>query len=89
MTVGPAGRVYVADFYDDRVQVFSQAGQLLGVMGNAGDVLGRLERPTDVVVAEDGSLYIVDFSQDRIVMFQEENMTKERASSLSVLLSLP
>ena len=59
VTVGPAGRVYVADFYNDRIQVFSQAGKLLGVIGDTGDELGQLERPTDVVVAEDGSIYVV------------------------------
>ena len=62
----------MADFYNDRIQVFSQAGKLLGVIGDAGDVLGQLERPTDVVVAEDGSIYIVDFGHNRIVVFQEE-----------------
>ena len=31
--------------------------------------------------------YIVDFGQDRIVMFQEENIPKERVSSLSVSVS--
>ena len=72
VTVGPAGRVYVADFYNDRIQVFSQAGQLLGVVGDTGDGLGQLERPTDVVVTKDGSIYIVDFGHNRIAMFQEE-----------------
>ncbi len=74
VTVGPAGRVYVADFYNDRIQVFSQAGKLLGVIGDTGDELGQLERPTDVVVAEDGSVYIVDFGHNRIAVFQEEKI---------------
>ena len=68
VTVGPAGRVYVADFHNNRIQVFSQAGRLLGVLADAGE----LEHPTDVVVAEDGSIYIVDFGHNRIAVFQEE-----------------
>ncbi len=62
----------VADFYNNRIQVFSQAGVLLGVVGDAGDVLGQLERPTDVVVVEDRSIYIVDFGHNRTAVFRED-----------------
>ena len=72
VAVGPAGRVYVADFHNDRIQVFSQAGTLLGVVGDAGDALGQLERPTDVAVAENGLIYVADFSHDRIAVFKEK-----------------
>ena len=72
VTVGPAGRIYVADFHNARIQVFSQTGKLLGVVGGTGDQLAQLERPTDVAVAEDGSIYIVDFGHHRIVVFQEK-----------------
>ena len=72
VTVGPAGLVYVADFYNNRIQVFSPAGKFLGLFGNADDADEQLERPTDVAVAEDGSIYIVDFGHNRITVFREE-----------------
>ncbi len=73
VAVGPADRVYVADFDNNRIQVFTANGTLLGVFGDAGDVPARLEHPTDVAVAEDGTIYVVDFGHHRITVFREQN----------------
>ena len=73
VAVGPADRIYVADFDNNRIQVFTVDGTLLGVFGDAGDEPARLERPTDVAVAEDGTIYVVDFGHDRITVFREQN----------------
>ena len=54
VAVGPADRVYVADFDNNRIQVFTADGALLGVFGDAGDVPARLERPTDVRLPRTG-----------------------------------
>lgn len=55
------GRVYVADFYNNRVQVFTDRGHYLG------QVRDSLELPTDVTVGPQGELYVVDFGHQRIV----------------------
>ncbi len=72
VTVGPAGRVYVADFYNNRIQVFSAAGAFLGQFGGWASTSGQLELPTDVAVGADGTIYVVDFGHDRIAVFQQE-----------------
>lgn len=55
------GRVYVADFYNNRVQVFTSRGHYLG------QVRDSLELPTDLTVGPQGELYVVDFGHQRIV----------------------
>ena len=72
VTVGPDGRIYTADFYNHRIQVFSEAGVFLGQFGQPGSGAGQLELPTDVAVAADGTIYVVDFGHDRVSVFQPE-----------------
>jgi DNA-binding beta-propeller fold protein YncE len=55
------GRVYVADFYNHRVQIFTREGRYLGRIADS------LELPTDLAVAEDGALYVVAFGAKRVV----------------------
>ena len=64
-----AGRVYVADFKNHRVQVFDGDGSFLGEFGSQGSGPGEFERPTDMDVGPDGRLYVVDFGNDRIQVF--------------------
>ena len=76
VAVGPAGRVYVADFYNNRIQVFSAAGAFLGQFSGSASASasasGQLDLPTDVAVGPDGTIYVVDFGHDRIAVFQQE-----------------
>lgn len=60
------GQVYVADFYNDRVQIFTDRGRFLGVVRDS------LSLPTDVAVTADGSLYVVDFGHHRVVRFRRD-----------------
>ena len=56
-----------ADFYNNRIQVFSAAGRLPGQFGDTGP--DPLDRPTDVIVAADGTIYVVDFGHNHIAVF--------------------
>lgn len=58
-----AGRVYVADFHNHRVQVFTAGGRYVGGIADS------LELPTDAAVAEDGTVYVADFGHGRIARF--------------------
>jgi DNA-binding beta-propeller fold protein YncE len=60
LTVGQ-GRVYVADFYNNRLQIFTSQGRYLG------QVTDSLKLPTDVTMGLHGELYVVDFGHERIV----------------------
>ncbi len=70
--VGPEGRIYTADFYNHRIQVFSSVCKFLGQFGEPGTGPGQLQHPTDVAIAADGSIYVVDFGNDRIQVFRQE-----------------
>ncbi len=65
-----AGHIYVADFENDRIQVFDAEGELLSVFGSQGNGPGEFERPTDLDVGPNGRIFVVDFGNDRIQVFE-------------------
>lgn len=69
VATGPEGNVYVADFYNHRIQIFSPDGRFLTTLGEQGDGDGQFERPVDVAIGADGTLYVVDFGNDRVLLF--------------------
>ncbi len=58
LAVDDAGRVYVSDFKDPRIVVFSGDGKRLAVIGRKGKGPGEFDAPTGPVIAADGSLYV-------------------------------
>ena len=67
--VGPDGYIYVADFYNNRIQKFSPKGKLLTVIGTEGNGAGQLKYPTDMALDDAGNVYVVDFGNNRIQKF--------------------
>jgi DNA-binding beta-propeller fold protein YncE len=60
------GQVYVADFHNNRVQIFTDRGRYLG------QITDSLRLPTDVAVGPEGQLYVADFGHGRVVQFAPE-----------------
>jgi DNA-binding beta-propeller fold protein YncE len=56
--------VYVADFYNHRIQIFSLTGRYLGQAADS------LHLPTSAVPGEYGDLYVVDFGNSRVARFK-------------------
>ena len=69
VTAGPEGTLYVADFYNHRIQVFAPDGTFRTAFGEQGSGEGEFERPVDVAVNAEGTLYVVDFGNDRVQVF--------------------
>ncbi len=65
------GSLFVADFYNHRVQEFTAKGEFLVAIGHHGKDAGQFDRPTDVAVDTDGNLYVVDFGNNRIQKFAQ------------------
>jgi DNA-binding beta-propeller fold protein YncE len=67
--VTPEEVVYVADFQNHRIQVFSREGAFLTAFGSHGSDPGQFNRPTDLDFGPDGRIYVVDSGNDRIQVF--------------------
>jgi len=70
VAVDPESNIFVADFYNHRVQKFSSRGHFLVAFGEQGSGPGQLERPTDAAVDANGNVYVVDFGNNRIQKFE-------------------
>jgi predicted membrane-bound mannosyltransferase/sugar lactone lactonase YvrE len=73
--VAQDGTIYVADSNNNRIQQFSQTGELINSWGVYANILegdapgGTLNQPWDVVTGKDGSVYVVDTFNHRIQKF--------------------
>lgn len=65
--VAANGDIYVADAWNNRIQIFTSAGIYKATVGGAwGSANGELDWPTDVAVAANGDIYIADVNNNRI-----------------------
>ena len=57
--------VYVADFYNHRIQKLDSGRKVMVVL-EIEDSIG-LKHPTDVAVDKQGNIWVVDFGNNRVV----------------------
>lgn len=71
LDVTPDGqRVFVTDFGNHRVQVFGPDGEFMTTFGQKGKGAGQFAQPTDVAVDENGTVFVVDYANNRIQVWQ-------------------
>jgi DNA-binding beta-propeller fold protein YncE/Tfp pilus assembly protein PilF len=71
VVVDQTGRLYVADTYNHRVQVFAPDGRLLQVFGVEGAQRGALLRPKGMAWGPNHLLYVADTGNHRIQAFDQ------------------
>lgn len=71
------GLLYVADTYAHDIKVFSEAGELVHVIGRRGDGDGEFNYPTHLAWAQD-ELYVTDTMNNRIQVFAADGQLLKR-----------
>jgi hypothetical protein len=69
VAVDSAGYVYVADYYNNRIQKFSSTGTFLAKWGAYGNGDGQLKNPIGVAIDSAGYVYVSDYYNNRIQKF--------------------
>ena len=61
--------VYVSEWEIDCVSVFTKQGKFITSFGKGGSGDGKFNNPTGLAIDSDGVLYVCDFSNSRIQVF--------------------
>ena len=71
-TIGPSGKIYIADAGNHRIDILSHDGKLLQTIGSSGTGPGQFnvsQSPMDVAVGPNGDIYAADWWGNRIEEF--------------------
>jgi len=79
MEIDAAGNLYVAEFDGDRVQIFSPDGETLGFVGT-GEGAQALVSPSYITFAADGTLYVSDEGNHRVLVFRPAEASAPEAT---------
>lgn len=72
VAVDKDGNVYVADTFNNRIEIFDADGTFIREFGKPGDGPGYFARPKGVAVDSDGHIWVADAIQDRVQAFTPE-----------------
>ena len=60
VAINSSGVVYVVDYYNHRVQLFSADGQFISKFGSEGSQHGQLYHPTSISIDSTNTVYVAD-----------------------------
>lgn len=66
------GNLYVADTWNNRIEIFDADGKFISMFGKEGDGPGYFGRPKGVAVDSDGHVWVADGIQDRVQVFNRD-----------------
>lgn len=72
LAVHPDGNIYVADFGNDRIQVFDSTMKFIRKWGQRGKLPGEFNQPSGITVGSDGNIYVADTWNQRIQVFRPD-----------------
>ncbi len=74
LAVDSAGKLWIADTGNDRLQRFGTDGTLLQVIGRSGSGEGQFDSPSAIAIGRKGNLYAADAGNRRIQVFNSKGM---------------
>jgi DNA-binding beta-propeller fold protein YncE len=66
------GKVYVTDFGDFKVKIFTEKGEYLESIGGMGTGIGTFIRPKGISVDQEGNLFVVDAGFENVQIFDKD-----------------
>jgi DNA-binding beta-propeller fold protein YncE len=78
--VGLDGNVYEADFYNQRIQVFSPTGALLDVWTELNSGTAFIDSPVDIAADRDGFIYVLSMGSSTVMKLTPGVVLVRRAS---------
>ncbi len=66
------GKIFVTDFGDFKIKVFTEDGKYITSIGQYGKALGQFVRPKGISVDKDNNLYVVDAGFENVQMFDQK-----------------
>jgi sugar lactone lactonase YvrE len=69
------GNLYVVDSWWSNVHIFNQAGEPLIFFGGRGPLPGLLKNPTDIAIDQNNRIYVADYVNHRVDVYQLVNTT--------------
>ncbi len=72
IAIDSAGNVYVAEYYNNRIQKFSSDGTFITSWGSEGTGNGQFSSPYDVAIDSAGNVYVADSDNNRIQKFSSD-----------------
>ena len=70
VTVDGVGNIYVADTFNNRVQVFNLNGVFQYAFGSLGSGKGQFNSPSGIAVRGGGNIYVADTFNNRVQVFR-------------------
>jgi len=71
IAIGPRGSIFVADFYNHRIQKFTPDGVFLTSFGRRGSGTGELDYPMGIAISHDGTVFVADYGNNRITKWRQ------------------
>jgi DNA-binding beta-propeller fold protein YncE len=72
VAVDAEDRVYVADWRNDRLQVFDAMGHCLAMIGSTGTADGQFRRPAGICIDRAGDIIVADWGNDRVQILRPD-----------------
>ena len=66
------GVVYVAEYNGHRIHMLTTGGEFIGTFGEKGSGIREFCHPYDVKISPDGRVYVADYGNDRVQVFNSD-----------------